>query len=120
MNERIKLLRKQLGLSQGEFAQKLGMKQTSISNYEIGRNEPMPIAIKLICDTFGVNEAWLRDGVGDMFRPVSKQDEIAAYVADILGDENAVYQRKLILYLSRLSPECRNELERVAAEILGE
>lgn len=68
MNERIKELRKALGLTQQDFADKLGIKRGTISNYEIGRNIPIDAVISLICREFNVNETWLRDGSGDMFQ----------------------------------------------------
>lgn len=67
MNERIKELRKALGLTQQEFADKLGVKRGAIANYEIGRNEPIDAVIALICREFNVSEVWLRTGEGEMF-----------------------------------------------------
>ncbi|MDR0719390.1 MAG: helix-turn-helix domain-containing protein [Treponema sp.] len=62
-------LRKALNdINQGKFAQKLGIKQAVISNIEIGQNGPSNSTIKLICLTFGINEEWLRNGEGPMFK----------------------------------------------------
>lgn len=77
MNERLKLLRNKLGLTQQEFADGIGIKRNAITNYEIGRNEPMDAVISLICRTYHVNENWLRTGEGDMFVPDPK-DELEA------------------------------------------
>ncbi|MDE7417180.1 MAG: helix-turn-helix domain-containing protein [Lachnospiraceae bacterium] len=66
-NERIKALRKALGLTQQEFADKIGIKRTTIATYESGRNVPIDAVISLICLKFNVNETWLREGFGDMF-----------------------------------------------------
>lgn len=49
MEQRLKLLRKKLGLTQEEFALSLGIKRSAISNYEIGRNEPIDAVVSLIC-----------------------------------------------------------------------
>ncbi len=67
MNERIKELRKVLGLTQQQFADKIGIKRTTIATYENGRNTPIDAVISLICLKFNVNETWLREGSGDMF-----------------------------------------------------
>ena len=48
MNERIKQLRSRLGMTQQEFADKLGIKRGTLANYEIGRNEPIDAVISLI------------------------------------------------------------------------
>lgn len=68
MNERIKQLRKELGLTQQQFADKIGIKRTTIATYENGRNSPIDAVISLICREFNVNETWLRNGSGDMFQ----------------------------------------------------
>lgn len=67
MNERIKLLRKKLEMTQQEFASKIGVKRNTVAQYEIGRNEPIDSVINLICKEFNVDELWLRTGEGEMF-----------------------------------------------------
>lgn len=69
MNERLKELRKQIGLTQQQFADRIGIKRNTIANYEIGRNVPVDSIIVLICREFNVNENWLRNGTGEMFLP---------------------------------------------------
>ncbi|MDD3251802.1 MAG: helix-turn-helix transcriptional regulator [Lachnospiraceae bacterium] len=69
MKERIKKVRRELELTQQEFADKLGIKRGAIANYEVGRNEPADSVISLICREFNVNEEWLRSGTGEMFKP---------------------------------------------------
>lgn len=66
MGNRIKELRKKLGLTQQEFADRLGIKRNAITNYEVGRNNPADMVISLICREFNVNEQWLRTGDGEM------------------------------------------------------
>ena len=61
-NDRLKIVRKRLGLTQQEFADKLGIKRGAIANYEIGRNTPIDAVITLICREFNINEVWLRTG----------------------------------------------------------
>ncbi len=68
MHERIKRLRKTLDLTQQEFANKIGVKRNTVGQYEIGRNEPTVTVISLICKEFNVNEEWLRNGTGEMFK----------------------------------------------------
>lgn len=67
MNERIKQLRKVLGLTQQEFADRIGVKRNTVATYEGGRNAPVDSVSSLICKEFNVNEEWLRNGVGEMF-----------------------------------------------------
>lgn len=119
MNTRIKDLRKHLGLTQSEFGEKIGLKGNTITNYENNLRTPSDAVIYSICREFNVSERWLRTGEGEMFLELSRADEIAAYVGRVLKDESAFYQQKLLLFLSRLSPEMLAELEKVADEILS-
>lgn len=77
MNQRIFRLRKELGLSQREFAEKIGLKQNTVSRIE---KEGSPVTennLKLICATFRVREPWLRSGSGEMFlQPGERQREL--------------------------------------------
>lgn len=68
MGERLKELRKSLGLTQQEFADRLGIKRNAITNYEVGRNAPADMVVSLICREFNVSENWLRTGEGSMFQ----------------------------------------------------
>ena len=79
MNERIKKLRKVLDLTQQEFGERLGIKRNTIATYESGRNEPIDAVVSLICKEFNVNEEWLRDGTGEMFKaaPSTALDALA-------------------------------------------
>lgn len=69
MHERIKKLRKALGLTQQELSEELNIGRGTLANYERGRNDPIDAVISLICQKFNVNEAWLRTGKGEMFLP---------------------------------------------------
>lgn len=86
MNERIKELRKELKLTQQEFADELKISRGNIGAYEVGKNAPSDAVVSLICKTFNVNEEWLRVGVGDMFLELPEEDEEAAYVSELLED----------------------------------
>lgn len=67
INQRIRLLRKDLGLNQDDFGDKIGLKHGAISKMEKSGNTVIDQNIRLICDTFNVNENWLRTGEGDMY-----------------------------------------------------
>ena len=67
MNTRIRKLRKELGLSQRELAEKIGMKQNAISYMEKNGATVTDQNIKAICSQCKVNETWLRTGSGSMF-----------------------------------------------------
>ena len=79
IGERIKEVRKALGMNQTDFAARLGSVQNTITGYETWRRVPSNQVIASICREFRVNEEWLRTGAGEMFvpTPASIVDELA-------------------------------------------
>ena len=71
MKERLKELRKALGLSQQEFSERINVAQSTYAHFETGRRELRDIHISQICTTFNVREEWLRDGTGEMFNQLN-------------------------------------------------
>jgi transcriptional regulator with XRE-family HTH domain len=67
INQRIKVLRKTLKVTQKEFATILAVSQSQIASMETGEREVSGRTIKQLCDSFDVNIHWLRTGEGDMF-----------------------------------------------------
>lgn len=118
LNERIKKLRKGLDLTQQEFADRLGTTRNNIAGYEVGRRSPSEAVISLICKTFNVSETWLRTGEGEMFMERTRDDELAAFMNELLAEESADFRRRLVTALSRLKPEQWEALEAVALELM--
>lgn len=121
VHERLKKLRKELDLTQQEFADRIGMKRNTVANYESKRNEPSTAVISLICREFNVSEDWLRYGTGgpdNMFRPESWEDEIARTVRNLLSGENDTFKHRFITMLSRLSASDWERLEYEAKRLL--
>lgn len=102
MNERLKKLRKELDMTQQEFADRIGIKRNSLANYETGRNTPIDAIIVSICREFNVNENWLRTGEGEMFVEMSYDDEIAQFVGQVMGEEDDPFKKRLISGLAAL------------------
>lgn len=117
MGERIKELRKALGLTQKEFGERIGVKPNTIGTYEIGRNEPIDAVVVLICREFNVNETWLRTGEGDMFTETAKEDRLFAFMGDVMRGEPD-FRRQLLSVLSRMTPEEWALLEKKAWELV--
>ena len=67
MKDRLKLLRKTLGLNQVDFGARVGIGGTAISKFENGTNAISDSLVLLVCREFNVNENWLRNGNGEMF-----------------------------------------------------
>lgn len=71
VSERIRKLRKEhLKMSQTEFGERLGVSRSVINNLERGvlaRPEQKTSLLRIMCSEFGVSEAWLIRGEGEMF-----------------------------------------------------
>lgn len=65
INERLKYLRKKLGLSQAAFGDKIRITKASVSRIESGINNPSDQTITLICKEFNISEHWLITGEGE-------------------------------------------------------
>lgn len=113
MEDRIKEIRKRLKLNQTEFGNRIGVKQTTIAGYESGTRTPIDAVINSICREFNVSERWLRTGEGDMFVQLSRDEEIAAFMGDILKGEDDNFKRRFIAMLSKLDENDWELLEKM-------
>jgi len=74
IGQRIRELRKKLGLSQEEFGKRLGVTLRTIARYERGETKIPNRTLCQIEQTFNVNPEWLRHGKGEMFKPKPKSN----------------------------------------------
>lgn len=88
MNERIKQLRKELGLTLEKFGEKIGVTKQTVSRIENGINNVTDQMFKSICREFNVNENWLRTGEGDMFVQLSRDERVADIVKKALASDD--------------------------------
>ena len=102
MKDRIKKVRKELDLTQQVFADRLGMKQNTIAQYEMGRTAPSDAIVRSICREFNVNEDWLRNGVGEMFIQQTRDEQIEAFIGSMLANEEDSFKHRLISGLCAL------------------
>lgn len=119
MGNRIKELRQALGLTQQEFADRIGVKRGAIANYEIGRNAS-DTAVTLICREFHVDEHWLRTGNGEMFTSTTRDEEIMDFVGRATIGEGDDFKRRFLLALARLPEERWADIEDFARQITAE
>ena len=120
MKDRIKELRKELGLTQQALADIAGIKRNTVAQYEMGRNEPTNAVITLICKKYNVNETWLRTGEGEMFVQISRDKEIMRFVGDVMQGEDDNFRRRFLLALARLPEERWADIEAFARQITAE
>ena len=80
---RLREIREFMGISQGKFAEALGLSQSTYANYEKGiRGIPDKVKIKI--SQLGINMNWFIMGGGEMFRP---EEEPESDEDDDLPDE---------------------------------
>lgn len=119
IGERIKQVRKAKKLTQQAFADAIGLKRNTIANYEIGNVLPSDRTISDICREFGVNEIWIRNGVGNPFQEKTISDEIGDFFGDI-QTSNPDFKRAFITILARMKPEEWRMVEEKARELMEE
>ncbi len=113
MNERIQKLIDSLNIKKAEFAKRLNLSQPFVSELCSGIKSPSDRTIADICREFNVSERWLRTGEGDMFVQLSRDEEIAAFMGDILKGEDDNFKRRFIAMLSKLDENDWELLEKM-------
>jgi len=113
IKERLKKIRKHLHLTQQEFADKLGIKRNTVATYETGKSNPSDSAIALICKEFNINQEWLRNGTGDMFKATPSDALQQLAYSYQLSETDCVVVEKFI----NMRPESRKALFHYMKEI---
>ena len=114
MNERIKMIREHYKLTQDEFGKRIGSARNTIANYESGNRSPSNSVVLSICREFNVNEDWLRDGTGEMFR-AEEENSIIAKATMLLGEKDPLFEAFIDTY-SKLTPKNRELLYQFMAD----
>lgn len=108
-----------LQLKKVEFASRLKIDQSYVTQLTTGRRNPSERLIADICREFSVNETWLRTGSGEMFIQKSRAQEIDEFISDIMKGEPD-FRQQLVSLLARMTPEEWKLLEKKAYELLDE
>lgn len=93
MNDRLRLLRERMGLSQTAAAKKMGIVRTTYSNYEAGNREPDVDTIKKMSDFFGVSTDYL---LGN-----NDESQIKESRAGYLSDDQVLEAAEIFSHLSK-------------------
>lgn len=120
MKDRLKQLRKELRLTQQEFADQLGVSRNNIASYETGKSNLGESVIALISRAFNVNETWLRTGEGEMFLKINRDNQIAMWMGQVLSEEEDSFKKRLLNVLRKLDESQWITFEAYAKELFAE
>lgn len=100
--ERIKKIRKSLGLTLEKFGERVGVGKTAISRLENESNNLTEQMTKSICREFSVDYIWLTTGEGEMF--VESDDDFMERIDRIMMGEDEA-RKNLFKFMLELSDE---------------
>ena len=111
-NERIKEVRKALGLTLDKFGERVGMKKSSLSQVENCTNAVSGQLRTAVCREFHVREEWLRTGEGEMFEERTPDQAIVDFAADLVNVEDDAFKKRLISALARMDDQTWEAFEK--------
>lgn len=121
INDRIKKLRKELNLTQVEFASYISLTQNHLTGIENGKRNVNNRTVKLICSTEWpnkkrVSEKWLEYGEGEMFVELDTDQEFAEAINQINfhGDELI---KKIIIDYMHLNDENKKKAKQYILDL---
>lgn len=101
--ERFLLVLQESRCTKSKAAELLNVSAAYVSQLCSGQREPSGRTISDICRIFGVNEIWLRTGVGEPFTPLSRSEELAAIFERMEVGDDA--KSRLIREMARMPDE---------------
>ena len=109
---RIEWIIRREGLKKVQFAAKLGIHQSYVTQLIKGKNPPSEALVKLICREFHIREEWLLRGEGEADAPAPEDDLSRALKEYGLPAE----LRGLFLRVSRLPEDMQVKLREIVRE----
>lgn len=120
IGNRVKTVRKADSLTLAKFGNRIGITAASLSNIELGKTNPSDQTIRSICREFKVNEIWLRTGDGEMHQALTENEELAAYLGEVMSDEPESFRRRLTMEMKNWTPEVWRMLEDICKRLSAE
>lgn len=118
LNERLKELRKQLGLTLEEFGKRVGITRSAVGRIEKGERAVTEQMLISVCREFNVSESWFRTGEGEMFVEMDLEDELMQWAGTVLAAEPDDFKKRFIRMLSKLSENEWELLAKMATELV--
>lgn len=118
MSERIAQCIKDSGLTKTAFANRINISQPHISKITLGESTPSDRTIADICREFNISEEWLRTGEGPMRIELTRSQQIAAFVGDVLSSSKPDFRSTLISVLSQLDEKEWEAIESITLKFV--
>lgn len=108
--ERVKEVRKTLGLTLEKFGERIGLKKSAVSLIESGKNSLTDANVKAICREYNVDYMWLTSGDGEMF--IDNDDDFIERIDRIMAGEDEA-RKNLFKFMLELSDDDIAALDRL-------
>ena len=114
--ERVREVRKNLGLTLDKFGERIGIKKSALSSIENGRSNLTDANIKAICREFNVDYIWLTTGEGEM--SVDSDDDFLEKIDRIMAGENDA-RKNMIKTLANASDDDIQTFDRLVSQYIS-
>jgi transcriptional regulator with XRE-family HTH domain len=111
ISERIKAVRKTLGISQRDFCGGIYLSQSFYAKIETGARNSNNRVNELICNKYKVNKEWLITGKGDMFSEAPPDTELLQ-LTEIIKELDPIFRDciiKQIYLMANLHKQSKEE-----------
>ena len=105
VNDRFRVVFKESGLSQKDFADRIKRSRGEVANIIYDKTEAKDKIIESVCEAFNIQEDWLRYGLEPMRAERSKEEEIAELVGAALAGSNDFKKSVIRMICSRTDDE---------------
>lgn len=85
--DRVAAAREVMGLSRAQLAERIGIKERSLANWEEDRSEPRANKLQMLAGILNVSMIWLMTGVGEGVEPGTAEE---IHTDDILLELRAI------------------------------
>lgn len=112
------IINEQCAGNRSKFARMVNITPAYAAQLYAGERTPSDRTIADICRVFGVDRVWLVDGIGEPFKPVDRNQQIAAILGSAISHNDTARDR-LIRAFSQLPDEMFEQAERILEEIVA-
>ena len=119
-NERIRAIRNALNMTMEAFGKRIGVSRAAISNIENGNRGITNQLATSICREFNVNPEYLSGDSDQMFIEMTKEDEIAAMLGDVLRESDDSFKKRFVSALARFDDNDWRMFERILDMVIKE